>query len=253
MPQKDPEKRREYTRKWQEANPDKVLAIRRKWREANRETVREAQPVTLWSCSLSRSAGLSFARGRLDRLYDFRIGGAAAQIAGEIIADAVKVWIGILVEQLLDHQHEAGRAEAALERAMLDECLLYGVEGAVLVERFDRFDPGAVGESGEIEAARHRAAVDDEGAATAEPLAAAFPCAIKAERITHDLQQGVMRRDGCGHRLAIEGEGDGPGGGRGHASPIRQFALAASACSANSGLSGIGLGRPAIAHSSPAF
>jgi hypothetical protein len=66
-----------------------------------------------------------------------------------------------------DHQHEAGRAEAALEGAMLDEGLLDRIEIAVLVEGFDGLDPGAVGEGGEIEAARHRAAVNDEGAATA--------------------------------------------------------------------------------------
>jgi hypothetical protein len=58
MAYKDPEKRREYFRKWRaanrekcreygrhwvETNPDKALEARRKWREANQEKMRAAQ------------------------------------------------------------------------------------------------------------------------------------------------------------------------------------------------------------------
>src|SRR6516225_8503711 len=141
--------------------------------------------------ALPGSAG-PLAGGRLHRLDDFRVGGAAAQIAGEIIADAIIVGIGIFVEQLLDHQYEAGGAETALEGAVLDEGLLDRIEIAVPVEGFDGLDPGAVGEGGEIEAARHRAAVDDDGATAAQPLTAAFPRAIEAERVAHHLEQAVM-------------------------------------------------------------
>src|SRR5215475_529321 len=63
-------------------------------------------------------------RRALHRLDDLRIGGAAAEIAGEIVLDLVVVRIGMAVEQLLGHQDEPGRAEAALERALLDEGLL---------------------------------------------------------------------------------------------------------------------------------
>jgi 5-methylcytosine-specific restriction endonuclease McrA len=37
MPYKDPEKRREYKRRWNEANKEKCREYERRWREANRE------------------------------------------------------------------------------------------------------------------------------------------------------------------------------------------------------------------------
>ena len=40
--------------------------------------------------------------------------------------DLVFARIGILLQKLMGHQHEAGRAEAALERAAVDEGLLHG-------------------------------------------------------------------------------------------------------------------------------
>src|SRR4029077_724575 len=69
-------------------------------------------------------------RCALHRLDDLRIGGAATEIAGEIVLDLVVVRIGMAVEQLLGHQDEAGRAEAALERTLLDEGLLHRIEVA---------------------------------------------------------------------------------------------------------------------------
>ena len=68
-------------------------------------------------------------RGALHRFDDFRISGAAAEIAGEIVLDVVVARIGILLQQLMRHQHEARRAEAALERAAIDEGLLHFGQG----------------------------------------------------------------------------------------------------------------------------
>src|SRR5580704_10280871 len=120
-------------------------------------------------------------RRALHRRDDLRIGGAATEVAGQPVLDRVVVRVGMAVEQLLGHQYESGRAEAALERALLDEGLLDRVERAVGVERLDRRHLGAVRERREIEAARHRGAVDDHGAAPAQALAAALARAVQRE------------------------------------------------------------------------
>ena len=56
-------------------------------------------------------------------------------------------------------------------------------------------DLGAVDERGEIEAARHGRAVDEDGAAAAQPLAAAFARAEQVEALLQQLDQRLVRRD----------------------------------------------------------
>jgi hypothetical protein len=68
-----------------------------------------------------------FPCGELNRLDDFRVGPAAAQVSGQVMLDRVLVRVGMLVEKLARHQHESRRAEAALERARFDERLLDGI------------------------------------------------------------------------------------------------------------------------------
>src|SRR5262245_52527999 len=63
------------------------------------------------SPSCRRTAQL--ARRELDGFDYFRVGGAAAEIAREVVPDLVIVRIGMLGQQLSRHQHEARRAEAA--------------------------------------------------------------------------------------------------------------------------------------------
>ena len=54
------------------------------------------------------------------------IGAAAAGIAGEVVRDLVLAGVGIAVQGAGCHQHEAGRAEAALRGAAIGEGLLHG-------------------------------------------------------------------------------------------------------------------------------
>src|SRR5712671_6085427 len=119
----------------------------------------------------------------------------------------------MFVEQLLDHQHEARRTETALERAVLDARLLDRVEHVVAVEIFNGLHHGAVREGSKVQAARHRAAVDDQGAAPAQSLAAALAGAIETEIVAHHFEQAVVRGDLRRNLFAIEREGDGAGGG----------------------------------------
>src|SRR5215470_2373279 len=60
-------------------------------------------------CGSTGLLGLPFARRNLHRLDDLRVRGAATEIAGKIMTNHVVVGIGVLVEQLMGHQHEAGR------------------------------------------------------------------------------------------------------------------------------------------------
>src|SRR5262245_26410435 len=86
---------------------------------------------------------------------DFGICRAATEIAGEILPDLIIVGIGMRVEELSRHQHEARRAETALRRAGFEERLLDRRELPVLGEPLDGRDLLAVRESRKIEAAGH--------------------------------------------------------------------------------------------------
>src|ERR1700719_3612674 len=154
----------------------------------------------------------------------------------------------MFVEQLLGHQHEARRAEAALESALFDEGLLDGVEHVFAVEVLDGFHRGAIRKGREIQATGNRAAIDDQGAAAAQSLATAFACAIEAEVVAHHFEQTVMGGDPRRDLLAVEGEGDGAGRGH-HASSIGRFSFARSARSTASGLSGNSISRTPTASS----
>src|SRR5262249_871681 len=127
----------------------------RERRQANR---RDYFPASSLS---GRFAGASFPCRRLHRRDDFRIRRAPAQVAGQVIADAFIIRVGMLVEQLPDHENEARRAEAALKGTLFDERLLDRVERTVAVEMLDRLHVRAVGEDGEEQAAGHGAAVHD--------------------------------------------------------------------------------------------
>src|ERR1700722_4055268 len=113
----------------------------------------------------------------------------------------------VLLQQLMHHEHETRRAEAALERAAIDEGLLHDGERAIGVERFDSGDALAVDPGREIKAARHRLVVDQHGAAAAQSLAAAFARAEQVEAL-QELDQVAMRLDVGRNFLAVEREID---------------------------------------------
>ena len=58
--------------------------------------------------------------------------------------DVVVVRVGIFLQQLMRHQDETRRAEAALECAAIDEGLLHLGQPAIRVEMFDGRDLLAV-------------------------------------------------------------------------------------------------------------
>src|SRR5688572_21038237 len=115
--------------------------------------------------------------------------------------DLLFVGVGMLVEQLARHQHEARRTEPALEGARFDERLLDRIELFVV---FDGQHLRPFNQSAEIKAARYGGAVDEHGAAAAQPLAAAFARTEEAEFIAQHLHQSLVRRHLRGHRGAVQ-------------------------------------------------
>src|SRR6202008_3484649 len=107
----------------------------------------------------------------------------------------------------MHHEHKARRAEAALERAAIDEGPLHDRQRAIGIERFDGGDALAVGPGRKIKAAGHRLVVDQHGAAAAQALAAAFARAEQIEAL-QELDQVAMRLDVGRDRLAVEREID---------------------------------------------
>src|SRR5579862_6176481 len=109
-------------------------------------------------------------RRHLHRLDDLRVSGAAAEIAGQIMLDVLVARVRMLLQELMHHEDEARRAEAALECAAIDEGLLHDRQRAVGIERFNGGDALAVDPRREIKAAGNRLVVDQDGATTAKPL-----------------------------------------------------------------------------------
>src|SRR6516164_4939799 len=187
--------------------------------------------------SSSGRTAIALARRDLDRVHDLGIGGAAAEIAREIVPDLILIRIGMCREQLRRHQHEARRAVSALERTGLDERLLHGIEivRVRVRERLDRAHLGAVDERGQVEAAGDGRAVHQHGAAAAHALPAALARAHQIEFALQQLDEVVMRLDLGRDLLAVEGEADRASHS---SSPSGVLALARSARNTASALSG---------------
>src|SRR5215831_3648010 len=106
-------------------------------------------------------------------LYDVLIAGAAAQIAGQPPADLVLGGERILAQQIGDRHQHARRAKAALQRMMLMEGFLHGIELVDAAEAFDGLDHRSVGLHGEHQAGACAITVDDDGAGATNPVLAA--------------------------------------------------------------------------------
>src|SRR5690242_10936770 len=136
-----------------------------------------------------------FSGGQLDRVDDFRIGPATAQVAGEVVLDLLVAWIGMLLEQRLGHQNEARRAVPALESAAFDEGILHWIEALAAVQVLHGDDLGSIGKHAKIKTARYRLVIDDHRAAAAQALAAAFTRSGQAEFGLQDFDEVLLRLD----------------------------------------------------------
>src|ERR1700689_1957615 len=105
------------------------------------------------------------------------------------------------------HEDEAGRTVAALERAGVDEGLLYRRQSPISIKRLDRGDALAVDPDRKIETAGDRLVVDQHRAAAAKPPATAFARAKQIEAL-QQLDEVAMRLNVGRDRKVVERETD---------------------------------------------
>ena len=143
--------------------------------------------------------------GRVEhRAVDGTIARAAAQVAGERLADLVERRMGPGGEQRVSGQHDARgcRSRTALAPAV-EHGLLDGAEPRSGAETLDGPDRGAMHLPHGNEAAQDEVAVDDDGARPALALAATLLDAGEAARLAQEVEKARERLDLGARRLPL--------------------------------------------------
>ena len=143
-----------------------------------------------------------------DGAHDADIAGAAAEIAAEIVADAL--FVGLVEPQydVARRDDHAWRAEAALQRVVLGKRPAKGRHDRVGLKAFDRLDHGAVVGVCISDARTDRLAVDQNGAGAANPL---FAGQMRPGQVQPVTQNGGELRAGLDlgmAQLAVDGDGN---------------------------------------------
>ena len=146
--------------------------------------------------------------GVLHRPNDLVVARAAAQVAGEPIANGALVGVRVAVQQGLGSDDEAGGANAALQRRMLEKLLLNRVQAVALGDAFNGGDLGPFRLRSQHQAGADQAAIDDHRAGTAVASAAAFLGAELADLVAQRVEQGLLRRAEKIDLIAVDGGAD---------------------------------------------
>ena len=137
--------------------------------------------------------------GQANRGEDLLVAGAAAEVAGERLADLVVARVRRSREEVGGGDDESGGAEAALDRSRFDEGRLDGVEPGAVGEPLDRRHLVTVGLRREDEAGADEGAVEQHRARAALPLLARVLRPRVAELLAQREEQ----------RLPLPAVGDG--------------------------------------------
>jgi len=143
-----------------------------------------------------------------NRLENLLIAGAAAQIAGERIADLIPRRMWMLVEQRLRGHQDARRAIAALRGAEIRERFLQRMQSSIRDEPFHGHHASPVTLDAEHEAREHRLIVEQHGAGAALPELAAMFRAAQVQVFTEHLEERFVRSERDFGRLAVDGQRD---------------------------------------------
>src|SRR5690606_1970868 len=119
-----------------------------------------------------------------------RVSRAAAEVAGERLADLLARGRWVALEQRVGGHENAGRAEAALRGAVLAEGGLERVRLAGAREAFDGGDIPALGLPDGGQAGEYGLSVEEDGAGATVALVATLFGAGQAEDIAKRLEQG---------------------------------------------------------------
>ena len=148
-----------------------------------------------WSSACCSAVVLTRRGRQSDGVEDLGVAGAAAEVAGELLADDVVARVRDALEQRRGRDDEAGRAEAALHGARVDERLLDPVQPVLAAQPFDRPDLVPVGLRGQDEARADELAVEQHRARAALALLARVLRAGQAERVAQRRQQALAGPD----------------------------------------------------------
>src|SRR2546427_160234 len=124
-----------------------------------------------------------------DRGQHLRVAGAAAQVAGDSVADLFFGRVWILGEQRRRRHQHPRDAEATLRHAKSHERVLERMKGIETSQSFDRPHRATARLHREHETARHRLAVEVDGARAAVAGAAAFLGPGQGEVLAERVQQ----------------------------------------------------------------
>jgi hypothetical protein len=162
--------------------------------------------IVIWLLGIS----LSLSTDSLDRLNDLKIPCATAEVSCNGGPDLFVSGFWILIEQGPGRQDHPRRAEAALNRPVLNKRSLEGVEVSIHISQslnggdahslrlHDRKDAGIDGLS-----------IDENGAGAAFPHATAFLCSGELKLISENLQERQAGFNLDLYRLAIQFKMDG--------------------------------------------
>ena len=131
-------------------------------------------------------------RGQPDGVQDRLVAGAAAQVAGQRLADLVVVRLRVAGEQVVHRDDQPGRAEPALHRAGVEERLLHRVQRRRRSgQPLDRHDVAALRLAGGDQAGAHDDAVEVDRARAALALLAGVLRAGQAQPLAQDVEQAL--------------------------------------------------------------
>ena len=149
-------------------------------------------------------------RGVLDGVDDVLVAGAAAEVAGDALADlAARSASGCRCSRLTADMIMPGRAVAALQAVLLPEALLQRMQLAVLGASPSMVvTVGAVGLHGEDRARLRAAAVDEHRARAALARVAADVRAGQVELFAQEVHEQRARLDVRLAHLAVDGDRD---------------------------------------------
>src|SRR5262249_49834944 len=154
-------------------------------------------PMYVWgrSCSVVASAMSTppHVRGRVHhRLDDLVVPRAAAQIARQPVADLRLGGLEIPLEQGLRGDEHAGRADAALERRVLEELLLERMEPLPVRHALDGLDPPAAHLAAQDEAGADQPAVERDAAGATVARGAALLAPGQVQRVPEHVEQRLL-------------------------------------------------------------
>ncbi len=166
------------------------------------------------ACTLAHPPGLTrhgrhgrLSSARRARREDLAVARAAADVAGEGLAQVMVRWVRVALEQVGDGDDEAGDAVAALHRAGVEKRLLHRVERSV-GERRRRADCGAVDLCGRHEAGTDELVVEPDRARAALALLAAVLDGDHLELVAQKSGEAHQRVDVGNALRAVDGESD---------------------------------------------